>query len=91
MFLGFLMDGPASLATSMIGIRIAPHFDTPYLSTSVASFWGKRWNLTASNSLRTIIYDTIQDGQPLNSLQVPPAPSHCDAYSLAPTCKPLQT
>ena len=61
-FLGFLMDGPATLATSLIGLRISPHFDEPYLSHSIASFWGRRWNLTASNVLRFLVYDTICDG-----------------------------
>ncbi len=61
-FLGFLMDGPATLATSLIGLRISPHFDEPYRSHSIASFWGRRWNLTASNALRVLVYDTTCDG-----------------------------
>ena len=61
-FLGFLMDGPATLATSLIGLRISPHFDEPYRSHSIASFWGRRWNITASNALRFLVYDTICDG-----------------------------
>ena len=28
-FLGLLMDGPATLASALIGLRIAPHFDQP--------------------------------------------------------------
>jgi hypothetical protein len=56
------MDGPATLATSLIGLRISPHFDEPYLSHSMAAFWGRRWNITASNTLRFLFYDTICEG-----------------------------
>lgn len=34
-FLGMLMDGPTTLATALIGLPIAPHFDEPFRSTSV--------------------------------------------------------
>lgn len=54
-FLGLLMDGPASLASSLIGLKIAPHFDKPFLSTSVTDFWSRRWNLTAGNALRFLV------------------------------------
>lgn len=36
-FLGLLMDGPATLASSAIGLAIAPHFDEPYKSSSVSA------------------------------------------------------
>ncbi|CAL5220832.1 g2914 [Coccomyxa viridis] len=62
-FLSLLMDGPASLATSMVGLRIAPHFDQPYLSSSIADFWSRRWNLTAGNALRFLVYDPIMEGR----------------------------
>ena len=57
------MDGPASVLTSLIGLEIAPHFNRPYYSDSVASFWGKRWNLTVSNCLRAPVFDTISEGE----------------------------
>ena len=62
-FLGFVMDGPASLFTSAIKLNIAPHFNEPYLSESLTSFWGKRWNLTISNCLRGPVYDPIYEGK----------------------------
>ena len=61
-FLGFAMDGPASLITSLIGLQIAPHFNKPFLAESLTSFWGKRWNLTISNCLRAPVYDPIYEG-----------------------------
>ena len=54
-FLSLLMDGPASLATSLVGLRIAPHFDQPYLASSLTDFWSRRWNLTAGNALRFLV------------------------------------
>lgn len=57
------MDGPATLATSLIGLPISPHFDAPYLAPSLASFWSRRWNLTASNTLRFLVYDIITEGE----------------------------
>lgn len=54
-FLGLLMDGPATLASSLIGLKIAPHFDKPFLTSSVSDFWSRRWNLTAGNALRFLV------------------------------------
>lgn len=62
-FLGTLMDGAASMASSMLGIRIAPHFDQPYLSSSFSDWWSHRWNLTVGNCLRTLCYDPIVEGE----------------------------
>ena len=37
--LGVIMDGPAALALSWLGLQLVPHFRAPWLSTSVATFW----------------------------------------------------
>lgn len=29
----------------------------------MSSFWGARWNLTAANTLRFMVYDTVCDGE----------------------------
>ena len=76
------MDGPATLATSLIGLRISPHFDEPYLSHSVAAFWGRRWNITASNTLRFLFYDTICEGTDGRTRSLHPVCSK-QAYSTA--------
>lgn len=62
-FLGVLMDGPAAFIGWMTGIQISPHFDAPYLSTSISSFWSRRWNLTVGNVLRFLCYDPVHEGQ----------------------------
>ncbi len=45
--LSLIMDGPASLAIGLTGLRVSPHFDRPWMATTVASFWSKRWDLAA--------------------------------------------
>ena len=42
-----IMDGPAAALISLTGLRVSPHFDTPWMATSVVSFWNKRWDLAA--------------------------------------------
>ncbi|EFN57210.1 hypothetical protein CHLNCDRAFT_143650 [Chlorella variabilis] len=67
--LSLIMDGPAALVIGATGLRVSPHFDRPWRSTSVASFWSKRWDLAAGNTLRQLVYDSVVDG----SLMAPPA------------------
>ena len=45
--LSALMDGPAAVVVGLTGLRVSPHFDRPWRSTSIASFWSKRWDLAA--------------------------------------------
>ncbi|KAF5198973.1 Acyl-coa--sterol o-acyltransferase [Thalictrum thalictroides] len=44
----------------LLGKEVEPHFDKPYLSTSLQNFWGKRWNLMVSRILRSTIYEPIR-------------------------------
>ena len=67
--LSLIMDGPAALVIGATGLRVSPHFDRPWRSTSVASFWSKRWDLAAGNTLRQLVYESVVDG----SLMAPPA------------------
>ena len=43
---------------------VQPHFDSPYLMTSLGNFWGRRWNLTAANTLRFLVHEPILQGMP---------------------------
>jgi len=61
-FVGVLMDGPGSLATYFLGFNIIPTFDHPWMSSSLADFWGRRWNITTSHVLRAVVYDPIVEG-----------------------------
>ncbi|GIL82886.1 hypothetical protein Vretifemale_11794 [Volvox reticuliferus] len=61
-FVGFLMDGPGALVMEALGLQLIPTFDQPWMSSSLADFWGRRWNIPTASVLRTIAYDTIMDG-----------------------------
>ena len=54
-YISAIMDGVGGLALRLIGLHITPHFDKPFLSTSVKDFWGRRWNLVGGSSLRMLV------------------------------------
>lgn len=63
MLLSSIMDGPGALFSQTLGIRVSPHFSSPWLSTSVRSFWNQRWDLAAGNVLRQLIYEPVVEGR----------------------------
>jgi hypothetical protein len=54
-FITLLMDVPGALVSGMLGMRLVPSFDEPWLATSVANFWGRRWNMPAAALLRSVV------------------------------------
>ncbi|KAL4422737.1 hypothetical protein ABPG75_008934 [Micractinium tetrahymenae] len=87
--LSFTMDGPAAGLSAAIGMAVAPHFDEPYLSTSLADFWSRRWDLAAGNALRMVVFEPIMEGRLVHvetskqaaaeQRQAPSAPAHSAA------------
>ena len=61
-FLGALGDGPGAVMSSVVGVRLSPHFNNPFISASCADFWGSRWNVTAAYLLRKSVYEPIMQG-----------------------------
>ncbi|KAG5561183.1 hypothetical protein RHGRI_004263 [Rhododendron griersonianum] len=49
----------AAVARGVFGFELEPPFDEPYLSTSLQDFWGRRWNLVVSRTLRPTVYDPV--------------------------------
>ena len=45
------------------GARARPHFDAPYAATSLAMFWGRRWNLFAGRLLKSLVYDVVMQAR----------------------------
>ncbi|KAL0533173.1 hypothetical protein IC582_030388 [Cucumis melo] len=41
---------------NLLGIELEPQFRDPYYSTSLQDFWGRRWNLMATNILQPAVY-----------------------------------
>ena len=62
-FLGAMFDLGALFAFAACGVRLARHFDLPFLATSFGDFWGARWNLVAGASLRDTVYAPITEGR----------------------------
>ncbi len=52
LFLGCLWDVWCLAATVFMGLKVASSFDAPWLSTSFADYWARRWNLTVCYMLR---------------------------------------
>jgi hypothetical protein len=55
------IDSPPVYREEEPGVRLRPHFRQPYLSVSLADFWARRWNMTASSLLREVVYEPICD------------------------------
>ncbi|KAG8386067.1 hypothetical protein BUALT_Bualt03G0110400 [Buddleja alternifolia] len=43
-----------------LGLELEPPSDEPYLSTSLQEFWGRRWNLTVTSTLRETVYKPVR-------------------------------
>ncbi|XP_071703848.1 long-chain-alcohol O-fatty-acyltransferase-like [Rutidosis leptorrhynchoides] len=41
--------------------EIEPQFNEPYLATSLQDYWGRRWNLMATNVLRPTVYNPLRN------------------------------
>ncbi|CDP19938.1 unnamed protein product [Coffea canephora] len=50
----------SSVVRAMVGLELEPPSNAPYASTSLQDFWGKRWNLTVTNTLRLSVYKPVR-------------------------------
>ncbi|KAF7151092.1 hypothetical protein RHSIM_Rhsim02G0097100 [Rhododendron simsii] len=57
--LEIILATAAFVARATLGLELEPQFDKPYLSTSLQDFWGRRWNLVVSRTLRPSVYDPV--------------------------------
>nr|XP_043630649.1 probable long-chain-alcohol O-fatty-acyltransferase 5 [Erigeron canadensis] len=48
------------LTKTLIGVELEPPSNEPYLATSLQDFWGRRWNLIVTNTLRQTIYKPVK-------------------------------
>ncbi|KAL6218495.1 hypothetical protein ACLB2K_011705 [Fragaria x ananassa] len=55
-----------ALPQAMYGFELEPHFNDPFLSTSLQNLWGRRWNLVVSNTLRPFIHNPVKREPPLS-------------------------
>ncbi|PSR95543.1 Long-chain-alcohol O-fatty-acyltransferase 5 [Actinidia chinensis var. chinensis] len=47
-------------ARALVGLELEPPSDEPYFSTSLQDFWGRRWNLMVTNTLRNTVYKPVK-------------------------------
>ena len=64
-FVGSGMDGSSAVMVSAFGCSLAPHFDLPFISTSLREFWGRRWNLYAGGLLKQSVFDPVMKADAL--------------------------
>ena len=57
LFFEIILAVVGALARALLGVDLEPHFNEPYLSTSLEDFWGRRWNLMVTDILRLTVYD----------------------------------
>ncbi|CAK9165476.1 unnamed protein product [Ilex paraguariensis] len=50
----------SALVRSLVGLELEAPSDEPYLSTSLQDFWGRRWNLIVTNTLRHTVYKPVR-------------------------------
>lgn len=63
LFIASIMDCLGAVSLAVLNLSIAPHFDAPYLSCSLADYWSRRWNLTVGYVLRFVCYDPVIEGR----------------------------
>uniref|UniRef100_A0A1J3E7J3 Acyl-CoA--sterol O-acyltransferase 1 n=1 Tax=Noccaea caerulescens TaxID=107243 RepID=A0A1J3E7J3_NOCCA len=57
--LDLILAVTASLVRATSSLELEPHFNEPYLATSLQDFWGKRWNLMVSEIMRPTVYEPV--------------------------------
>lgn len=50
-------------AAALLRLKVAPTFNKPWLSSSLADFWARRWNLTTTYMMRSMVYEPIMEGR----------------------------
>ncbi|KAK9049419.1 hypothetical protein SSX86_031612, partial [Deinandra increscens subsp. villosa] len=60
LFVDLLVFVSSFVIFTVTGVDIEPPSDEPYLATSLQNFWGRRWNLTVTNTLRHTVYKPVK-------------------------------
>ncbi|CAA7019673.1 unnamed protein product [Microthlaspi erraticum] len=48
------------MLTIILWCNLEPQFNEPYLATSLQDFWGRRWNLIVSATLREVVFTPVR-------------------------------
>ncbi|XP_074380336.1 putative long-chain-alcohol O-fatty-acyltransferase 5 [Apium graveolens] len=60
LLIDILIAVSSTLVWALVGVELEPASNEPYLSTSLQDFWGKRWNLTVTTTLRETVYQPVR-------------------------------
>jgi hypothetical protein len=63
LFIAIIMDCVGLVSVAVLNLKVAPHFDKPFLSSSLTDYWSRRWNLNTGYTMRFLIYDPICEGR----------------------------
>lgn len=63
LFMGIIMSFVGAACVGILNLRVAVHFDRPFLSQSLTDYWSRRWNLNTGYTLRFLVYDPICEGR----------------------------
>ncbi|XP_027368651.1 acyl-CoA--sterol O-acyltransferase 1-like [Abrus precatorius] len=64
------------LVRTLLGVQPDPHFNEPYLSSSLQDFWSRRWNLAVTNILRLTFFEpTYRLVMPILGPKIAPFPA----------------
>nr|GMD10142.1 acyl-CoA--sterol O-acyltransferase 1-like [Ipomoea batatas] len=61
LFIDLILAIVAALARAVLGLKLEPTFNEPYLSSSLQDFWGSRWNLMVNRIMRPAVYSPFYD------------------------------
>ena len=74
--LASVMELAACFSWMVMGLELMPHFDRPWLTTSISEFWSVRWNLVVGALLRDLVYDPILEGRLIRTEATVPKSHH---------------
>nr|GMC72428.1 probable long-chain-alcohol O-fatty-acyltransferase 5 [Ipomoea batatas] len=61
LMIDILVAASSFVVRGLVGLELDPPSDEPYLSGSLQEFWGRRWNLTVTNTLRLTVYGPTKE------------------------------
>jgi hypothetical protein len=54
-----LVDVPSALLGPALGLRLSPCMQQPYKAAGLGEFWGRRYNLVVSSTLRFSVFEPL--------------------------------
>lgn len=79
-----LITFSSKIVRALVGVELEPASDEPYLSTSLQDFWGSRWNLMVTNTLRHTVFEPVRTVcKPLLGTDWAPIPAVLAAFAVS--------